>query len=223
MNKGASGAHLLGAVPLFESLTEPELQTISSHAIRRSFPKNTTIIHEGDETDSLYIIEQGKAKAFLTNRMGREIVLSLIQEGSCFGEIALLDSAPRSASVMTTAPSTLLVITRKDFEQCLADNIHIATNIIRTLTERVRELTDNIKNLALSDVYSRMVSTLYKLAEEQGEVFVVNEKLTQQDIANMVGASREMVNKIMHDLVKGGYITTKNRQIIIHKKLPSGW
>ena len=214
---------LMSEVPFFSNLSEKDLETITKHAMRRSFPKNATIINEGDQTDSLYVVEKGRAKAFLTDRSGREIVLGIIAEGSYFGEIALLDREPRSASVMTLEPSVFLIISRKDFQQCLEDNIEIAMNMLSALTDRIRDLTGSIKSLALSNVYRRIVDTLMKMAVEQGDVLKVEEKLTQQDIANMVGASREMVNKIFHDLIEGGYISTKNKQITIHKKLPSGW
>ena len=214
---------LMGKVPFFSNLSDEDLETITKHAIRRSFPKNATIINEGDQTDSLYLVEKGRAKAFLTDRNGKEIVLGIIPQGSYFGEIALLDSEPRSANVMTLEPCSFLIITRNDFQQCLRDNIDIAMNMLSALTDRVRDLTGSIKSLALSNVYRRIVNTLQKMSIEEGDVLVVQEKLTQQDIANMVGSSREMVNKIFHDLTEGGYISSKNKQITIHKKLPSGW
>ena len=214
---------LMSGVPFFSNLSDQDLEVITKHAIRRSFPKNAAIINEGDQTDSLYVVEKGRAKAFLTDRQGKEIVLGIIPQGSYFGEIALLDSEPRSANVMTLEPSSFLIITRSDFQQCLRDNIDIAMNMLSALTDRVRDLTGSIKSLALSNVYRRIVNTLLKMAVQKGDVLVVEEKLTQQDIANMVGSSREMVNKIFHDLVEGGYISSKNKQITIHKKLPSGW
>jgi len=214
---------LMSEVPFFSNLSEENLEIITKHAIRRSFPKNATIINEGDQTDSLYVVEKGKAKAFLTDRSGREIVLGIIPQGSYFGEIALLDREPRSANVMTLEPSTFLIISQNDFQQCLRDNIEIAMNMLSALTERIRDLTGSIKSLALSNVYRRIVNTLLKMAVEKDGKLLIEDKLTQQDIANMVGSSREMVNKIFHDLIEGGYISTKNKQITIHKKLPSGW
>ena len=213
----------MSEVPFFSNLSEENLEIITKHAIRRSFPKNATIINEGDQTDSLYVVEKGKAKAFLTDRSGREIVLGIIPQGSYFGEIALLDREPRSANVMTLEPSTFLIISQNDFQQCLRDNIEIAMNMLSALTERIRDLTGSIKSLALSNVYRRIVNTLLKMAVEKDGKLLIEDKLTQQDIANMVGSSREMVNKIFHDLIEGGYISTKNKQITIHKKLPSGW
>ena len=214
---------LMSEVPFFSNLSEENLEIITKHAIRRSFPKNATIINEGDQTDSLYVVEKGRAKAFLTDRSGREIVLGIIPEGSYFGEIALLDREPRSANVMTLEPSTFLIISHNDFQQCLSENIEIAMNMLSALTERIRDLTGSIKSLALSNVYRRIVNTLLKMAVEKDGKLFIEDKLTQQDIANMVGSSREMVNKIFHDLIEGGYISTKNKQITIHKKLPSGW
>ncbi len=135
----------MSKVSFFSNLSDEDLETITKHAIRRSFPKNATIINEGDQTDSLYVVEKGRAKAFLTDRNGKEIVLGIIPEGSYFGEIALLDSEPRSANVMTLEPCSFLIISRSDFQKCLQDNINIAMNMLSALTDRVRDLTEALK------------------------------------------------------------------------------
>jgi len=215
--------HLIKQVPLFTDLAEEDLDTITKHATRRQFKKNTIILNEGDATDSLYIVEKGKAKAFLTSQNGREIILGMIGEGSCFGEVALLDGEPRSAHVMTLEPSEFLIIAHDDFQQCLKDNINIAVKLLSALVERNRELTGSIKNLALSSIYRRMVNLFLKMAVEKDDVLIIEEKLTQQQIANLIGSSREMVNKIIQDLIEGDYINIENKKISILKKLPSGW
>ncbi|MFQ5936118.1 MAG: Crp/Fnr family transcriptional regulator [Acidiferrobacterales bacterium] len=210
-------------MPLFASLAQADLATVSGHAVTKTFPRNTIVINEGDTTDSLYVILTGKVKVFLSDEQGREIILDIEGPGEYFGEIALLDDAPRSASVMTLEPSRFSIISKSDFKECLAKNPDIAITLIKELTHRIRMLTDNVKGLALRDVYGRVARTLSNLATAENGNFVISEKLTQQDIANMVGASREMVSRILKDLATGGYIRVEDKRITIKKKLPAGW
>lgn len=214
---------MLSDIPLFSGLPEADLRTLSSHAVTRTFPKNTIIINEGDTTDSMYIILDGRVKAFLSDEHGKEIILDIEGPGEYFGEIALLDDAPRSASVMTLESCGFSIISKDAFKECLAKNPDIALNLIKALTRRIRILTDNVKGLALRDVYGRVSKTLLQLAKEEDDKLAITEKLTQEDLANMVGASREMVSRILKDLTRGGYIKTEHRKITIEKKLPAGW
>lgn len=214
---------MLRNIPLFSDLSEPDLAVLSSHTNTKKFPKNAIIINEGDRTDSLYVILSGKVRAFLSDEHGKEIVLDIEGPGEYFGEIALLDEAPRSASVMTVEPCTFAIISKDDFKECLSKHPDIAINLIRELTRRIRLLTNNVKGLALRDVYGRVARTLSSLAKEENGQQAIPEKLTQQEIANMVGASREMVSRILKDLTSGGYIKIENRRITIRRKLPAGW
>jgi CRP/FNR family cyclic AMP-dependent transcriptional regulator len=214
---------MLGNIPLFSSLSESHLQTLSAHAVTRTFPKNAIIVNEGDTSDSLYIIVSGKVKIFLSDEQGKEIILDLQGPGEYFGEIALLDEAPRSASVMTLDASSFLIISKYDFREYLGKNPDIAFDLIRELTRRIRTLTANVKGLALRDVYGRVAAALSSLATNENDKLAINEKLTQQDIANMIGASREMVSRILKDLTAGGYVKIEDKKIIIQKKLPAGW
>ena len=210
-------------IPLFSGLAESDLAILSNHAVTRKFPINTIIISEGDTTDALYVILSGKVKAFLSDEHGKEVILDIVGPGGYFGEIAPLDDAPRSASVMTLEPSSFLIISKSDFRDCVAKNPDIAINLISELTHRIRMLTGNVKGLALRDVYGRVVETLLNLAKEKDGRLTIADKLTQQDLANMVGASREMVSRILKDLTTGGYITIEDRRITITKRLPAGW
>ncbi len=214
---------MLQNIPFFSDLSESDLEVLSSHTVTKKFPKNTIIINEGDRTDSLYVILSGKIRVFLSDEHGKEIVLDTEGAGGYFGEIALLDEAPRSASVMTVEPCTFAIISKDDFRSCLSKNPDIAINLIRELTRKIRMLTDNVKGLALRDVYGRVARTLSNLAKEENDQQVITEKLTQQEIANMVGASREMVSRIMKDLTAGGYIKIDHKRITITRKLPAGW
>lgn len=214
---------ILHGIHIFSGLSDKELSLIESHAVTRSFPKNAVVINEGDETDSLYIIISGAVKVFLSDEHGKEIIINNQGPGEYFGELALIDDAQRSASVMTTEKSTFSMISKNDFREVLAKNPNIALSLIKDLTQRVRALTDNVKSLALLDVYGRVAKVLLSMAKPHDNKLVVEEKLTQQDIANHVGASREMVARILKDLTIGGYITTKDRKIIINEKLPANY
>jgi CRP/FNR family cyclic AMP-dependent transcriptional regulator len=134
----------------------------------------------------------------------------------------LIDKQPRVASVMTTEPSKFMIISREDFLACLSKNPEIAVNLIKPMTSRIRMLAKNVSSLALLDVYGRVARILLEQAVQQGDV-LVTVKLTQQEIADMVGASRAMVSRILKDLKEGGYISIEKKRITIHQKLPSHW
>lgn len=214
---------MLRNVSLFSDLPEDDLQVISNLAATRTYPKNTIIISEGDDSDSLYAILSGKVKVFLSDDDGREIIINILDTGQHFGELALLDDSPRSASVMTIEETKLAVISKSAFEDCMTKNPVLALKIIRELSARLRNLTQNVKSLALMDVYGRVARTLLDMAEPIGDKLEIKQKLTQRDIASMVGASREMVSRILKDLSTGGYITIQNKTITINEKLPPGW
>jgi len=138
------------------------------------------------------------------------------------GEMSL-DGEPRSASVVTMEPTTCAIVNRAQFRDFLAQNPDFAQHLIQTLIHRCRGATENVKSLALSDVYGRLVRLLNALAVERDGHQVVEERLTQQDIADRVGASRDMIGKLMKDLVGGGYLAVEDRRIAILKRLPPGW
>jgi CRP/FNR family cyclic AMP-dependent transcriptional regulator len=213
----------LEQVPLFSGLGKDELQALFDHATVRKYPKNTIIIHDGDEGDSLYVIISGKVKVFLTDAQGKEVILNFQETGEYFGELSLLDKVRRSASVITQEPSQFIVISRPDFMRCLSMHPTIALRMMTGLTARLRDLTDEVKSLALLDVYGRVARTLLKMAEEQDGERVVNQPLTRKELANMVGSSREMVSRILNELEKGGYIRIDGKKIILQEKLPPAW
>jgi CRP/FNR family transcriptional regulator, cyclic AMP receptor protein len=214
---------MLKNIPLFSVLGDEEIDAISRLAVTRNYPKNSVIINEGDHTDSLYVILSGKVKIFLTDDQQKEVIVAIQREGDYFGELALLDEAPRSASVMTMEPCSLLIVSRIAFERYLASDPKLAISLMRGLAARLRATTENVKSLALLDVYGRIARTLLQFAKEEDGHHVIDDKLTHQDLANMVGASREMVSRIMKDLARGGYIKTEGKRITIKEKLPPGW
>ncbi len=206
----------------FAPLAEETLRAIAATGVVRQFPKQTVLIHDGDTGDSLYIILAGRVKVYASNAAGREVVIDFRGHGECIGEMSL-DGSPRSASVMTVEPTTCAIVNRAQFRDFILAHPEFAMYLIEKLIHRVRVTTENVKSLALSDVYGRLARLLNALATEAGGKFVVHEKLTQQDIADRVGASRDMIGKLMKDLVAGGYLAVEDRTISILRKLPTGW
>ena len=223
ISKDTPSNAMLMQVPLFSGLSDAEIQPVLSHATKKTVAKNTIIISEGDRSASLYVVLSGKVKVFLQDNEGKEVVLNSHEAGEYFGELALIDDEPRSASVMTLEKSTFLVISKEEFKQVLCNHPDIAFGLIKGLVLRLRCLTENVKDLALTDVYGRVVKLLSGLAKHQTGKGVITDGPTQQDIANRVGASREMVGRILRDLTTGGYIKIEGKSIIINDKLPPGW
>lgn len=203
-------------------LRDDILQTIAASGVVRSFPKQTVLIHEGDVGDALYIILSGRVKVYASNAAGREVVINFHGAGEYVGEMSLAGE-PRSASVVTVEPTTCAIVNRAQFRDFIAANPDFTQHLIHTLIRRARSATENVKSLALSDVYGRLVRLINALAVERDGQLMVRERLTQQDIAERVGASRDMIGKLMKDLVAGGYLLVEDRHITVLKKLPPGW
>jgi CRP/FNR family cyclic AMP-dependent transcriptional regulator len=203
-------------------LSDTELKAVSQRAVTRTFPKNSVVVNEGDRTDSLYIVVSGRVKIYLSDEKGKEIVLNEAGPGEYFGEM-VLDEGPRSASVMTLEPTRFLVVPKEDFREFVARSPEFSLHLICKLIRRVRALTSNVKSLALMDVYGRVARMLLELAKERDGVRVIEGRPTQQEMASRIGASREMVNRILKDLSEGGYITVGRDRITIARDLPRAW
>jgi CRP/FNR family cyclic AMP-dependent transcriptional regulator len=202
---------------------DPMVRELAARGQVRTFPKNAVIINEGDRGDSLYVILSGKVKVYVSDDDGREMILDIYGPGDYVGEMAL-DGRPRSASVMTLEPTSCSVVTRDELRNAISANPDVAMALISTLIDRARIATDNVKNLALMDVYGRVARLLLSLAKDEGGgKLVVPERMTQQDIADRVGASRDMISRIFKDLTIGGYVTIENRTITINRKPPARW
>ena len=212
----------LKSTTLFCGLDPADIETVAAQTVTRQFPKNTVIVSQGDDTDSFYVIVKGKVDVFLHNDKGKEIIINTLNVGESFGELAHLGGIPRQASIITTEDSTFGIISRQVFMDALLVKPSIGMRIIDLLITRIQDLTEEVSSLALEDVYNRVVRVLYKHAAEVGEK-LVTEKLTQQDIASRVGATREMVHRILKELKTGGYISIEGKHITIEKKLPPGW
>ena len=213
----------LRKIPFLAGIPENVLLKLAEHGVRKTYPKNVIIINEGDEAGPLFILLTGKVRVFVSNEDGKEVTLSMQQPGSYFGELSILDDAPRSASVICTEPTTCALIAKTAFTAWLKEYPDAALSIIRGLTQKIRALTENVKTLALLDVYGRTVKALENLAVEENGQKVIRDKLSHQDLSNLVGSSREMVSKIMKDLTVGGYISVDGKTLRIHRNFPSCW
>jgi CRP/FNR family cyclic AMP-dependent transcriptional regulator len=210
-----------GADPVF-TVSEKLLATVGARAVVRKYPRNSIVLDEGDRSDTLYLVRSGKVKVYVADEHGRELVLNVIGPGEYFGEIAL-DGGPRSAAAMTLEPCVLLVVPGADVKRMLAADAQFALSLLFKLTDRIRALTDKVKALALQDVYGRLARLLGELSVETDGANVIEGRLTHQAIAERIGASREMVSRLLKDLVDGGYLSIEKRRIVVNRKLPLQW
>ena len=188
----------------------------------RTYPPQTIVIHEGDSSDLLFLIHEGTGRIYSSNDDGRVIVYGEYGPGDLLGEPAL-DGGVRSASVMTLEKTTCTVIRLADFRNRIVEHPGFAMQVIFNLIRLVRVSSENVKSLALDDVYGRVVRLLMKSAVVDGDHWVIPHKLTHQEIADHVGSSREMVGRILKELQAGGYVAAEKNAIVIRKKPPAGW
>jgi CRP/FNR family transcriptional regulator, cyclic AMP receptor protein len=213
----------LKKVGYLSDLKECQLDSLAEKAITIQFPKYATIITEGDVGNSLYIILSGKVRVFTRNERNKEITLLLQEPGTSFGELALLADAPRSASVSAIEPTHCAIISKTEFIEWLMANPVVSIALMGMLTDKIRQLTLKVKKMALSNVYERTIQVLDDLSTLEGDNKVIRNRPSQQDLAAMVGASREMVNKVMQELTKGGYLVVRDKVMIFNKKFPNSW
>ena len=209
---------------LFKGLGDPELLAIVGLTSKKTVMKNTLVISEGDDSNAMYFIKEGKVKVSVNSEDGRELILTTLQQGDNFGELSLLDENHRSANVYTIENCEFIVLHKADFFHLLRQNSSIAIGVIKFLCQRVRFVTDVAQSLALMDVYGRLVKLLHDLSEpnENGKL-VVSIPLTHQDIASRIGCGREMITSILKGLKSGSYLTIENKIITINKKLPQAY
>jgi CRP/FNR family cyclic AMP-dependent transcriptional regulator len=225
-NEPSSGSRMIDSLrqaPLFAALPEHDLAQLAQMAREVEVQAGEVIIHQGADSDALYVVTSGQIRVFLTDESGKEIILSLDGPGTVVGEISVLDGAPRSASVAARQKTHLLRIDGSALRNLLESNMPLAMAVIKALASRVRKLTDATHGLALNSAYRRLVRKLYEYAEEVDGVLVITERLTHQLLADMIGCSREMVSRIMSDLSRGGYIRVEGKRWIIEKKLPADY
>ncbi len=210
-------------IPFFSEVAPATLVALAAKAAQRTYPKHAVIINEGDEAGPLFVILSGRVRVFLGDTSGKELTLSVQEHGSYFGELSLLDDEPRSASVMTLEKTVCGVIAKPEFRKWVTEHPDVAHSLIKGLTRRVRILTESVRGLALCDVYGRLSRLLYELVDPGSVPPRLPDRPSHQELANRIGSSREMVSKIMKDLVNGGYVAIQGRSLTIQRKLPAFW
>lgn len=205
------------SIPLFAGISPEDMEAISRIAQPRSFPRGTVIFRQGDPGDGLYLIEEGRVKVFLADEEEEEeeVIVDLLGPGDYFGEMALIDAEPRSSGVATLQDTEVHLIGKSDFRRLLQGSNELAQSLLQGLSERLRNANRMIEALATLDVHGRVARTLLQYAETRDGQVVVAEPLTQQDIAHMVGASREMVNRVLQDLTRRGMIRREGRTLFL--------
>jgi CRP/FNR family cyclic AMP-dependent transcriptional regulator len=206
---------VLRNLPLFSGLDDVELDKLSKVASRKRVERGASVVRAGEVTDSLYILLSGRAKVTNTDEEGREIILAWLGPSEFFGEMGLLDGSPRSANVVAAEACELMFLSKDAFQRCLQDNFQVAQRLMKILVQRLREADRKIESLALLDVYGRVARLLLDMSEEIDGLRVVKKKISKQDMAKMIGASREMVSKVMRDLEIRGYIRYDDDRLVI--------
>lgn len=217
-----TAVELLKNVELFQHMTDDQLAALARQSRELSYRKHSVLMSEGDTGESMFVIKTGSVKVYVSDSEGHELVLYEQGPGAVIGDISLLDDEPRSASVMTLEASSALMIGKQAFLDCLRTSPEMAINLIRSLTQRLRDATEGSRRLALDNVYRRLVDKLQELANEQ-EPPSLPKKYSHQELGNMIGASREMVGKIMAELIKGEYIQIREGRIHLLRKFPRNW
>ena len=214
---------MLNAIPIFGNLNDMQLANIGSHMDVRVYEKGDCILREGERGDSMFVIISGQVKVYSVESgdRSREVILKTLGPGEFFGELPLFDQEPRSASVAAMDQCRLQILSYASFRRSIETSPDIAQRVMETLARRLRAATRKIGDLALHDISSRVARTLLELAIMSNGHRVVGAPFTQQDLAHMVGASREMVNRTLRDLEVGGYITVERKSItILNEDMP---
>ena len=205
-----SNLDLIRRVPLFSMLTQAQAESIAEGVVKRRYRRGELIVERGRKTNALFILLTGRARVVAADERGREVILAVLEAGDYLGEMSLIDNEPHSATVRAEVQTDVLMLGRTEFARCLPENSSMAYAIMRGLVQRLRHADRKIESLALLDVYGRVARALleFSVSDGQGER-VIREKISRQDIAKMVGASREMVSRVMKDLEERGYIHTQ--------------
>ena len=202
-----SNLDLMRRVPLFATLTQPQAEVLASTVAKKRFKRGEILVEQGKMSNALFIVLSGRTRVVMTDNKGREVILATLQSGDYVGEMSLIDNEPHSATVVAEQQVDVLVLGRDSFLHCLAENAEMAHAVMRGLVQRLRRASENISSLALVGVYGRVAKVLLDAAvmDEAGNR-MIREKVSRQDIAKMVGASREMVSRVMRDFEEQGFI-----------------
>jgi len=210
---------LLRTVPIFSELAEGDLDKLTGLATRKRYPKDGVVFFENEAGDTLFMIAQGRIKVTILGDDGREIILSVLGQGEFFGEMALLDNEPRSATTIAAEDSELLSLSRAEFEGVLSHNPGIMGGLIKVLTSRLRHANHQISTLALLDVYGRVARVIVELGREEGKRLkdgrITFQRPTHQEIANRIGTTRETVTRMLKDLQRQNLIKVTGKEIVL--------
>ncbi len=211
----------LKSIPLFSELTNGELDLVLSTAREQRYPRGSIVFYEGDPGDFLMVILKGKVKVILLGEGGQEIILAMLGARDFFGEMAILESAPRSATIMTVESSEFLCLDQKSFSTLLTDQPSISLKILKHLSERLRQTDEQIRSLAMFDIYGRIAQCLLRLGQTQGKrvdgKLIITDRPPFQELSHMIGCSRETVSRAMKVLQEDGYLTVTRKDIIINR------
>ena len=210
---------LLQNVPLLAQLTPEQCAELTGVVQRRTWGKGAIVVAAGERADSLYVILSGRVQVVMRDEHGREVILAILSAGDHFGEMALIDEDRRSATVVVREPCEAVVLARPDFVRCLQQNFDMCMAVSRGLVKRLRDADNRIASLALLDVYGRVARVLLEMSDGTADSSVVEGRLSRQDIAKMVGASREMVSRVMRDLQTRGYVEMKGDSIVLRNRI----
>lgn len=216
---GSDALEALRSIPLFSHVADGDLEQIASHLIERRYPRNTTIVEEGLPGDYMYIIREGRVKVTKLSEDGREKILAFFEPGHFVGDMALLDRAPRSASVKALTPVRVLALSRADFTGLIRKSPDLAIAVIRELSGRLRAVNDQASALSFQRVKDRTKGLLIRLAkDEAGDAdHVMTPALTHQQIADMIGTSRETVTRVIKDLKGAGWLAQDGKRYVVSR------
>ena len=205
-----SNLDLIRRVPLFSLLTNEQAQGIADSVVKRRFRRGEIVVEHGKKSNALFILLTGRARVLTADSRGREVILAVLQSGDYVGEMSLIDNEPHSATVRAEVQTDMLILGRAEFARCLPENSSLSYAIMRGLVQRLRSADRQIESLALMDVYGRVARALLEFAAPDREgLMTIRDRISRQDIAKMVGASREMVSRVMKDLEDRGFIETR--------------
>ena len=205
-----SNLELIRRVPLFALLTASQAEAVADAVIKQRFKRGEIIVEQGEKSNTLFIILTGRVRVVTSDKRGREVILATLQPGDYIGEMSLIDNEPHSATVRAEVQTDMLTLGRAEFARCLPENSSMAYAIMKGLVQRLRQADRKIESLALMDVYGRVARSLLEFAlPDKDGLLTIRERISRQDIAKMVGASREMVSRVMKDLEDRGFIETR--------------
>jgi len=223
MTTMVSNLELIRRVPLFSMLTVTQGDAVAAAVVKRRFKRGEAIVEQGKQSNALSIILTGRARVIATDPRGREVILATMRPGDYVGEMSLIDNEPHSATVMAEIQTDALILGRLEFARCLPENSSMAYAVMKGLVQRLRQADRKIESLALMDVYGRVARALLEFSSEDSDGnAVIRDKVSRQDLAKMVGASREMVSRVMKDLEERGFIETRlDGSVLVKEHLSS--